>query len=81
MDIFQGVEKTNLSIDYHIEQLISIFGFEIIYDPSDGYIILQTPSGEYEIEASGIEDLRNSTCSFIKYKLQEIIEKSRKIGK
>ena len=75
-------EKANaLSLDFHIEQMARSFGYEITGDPSEGYLILRAPDGEYEIGEEDLKDLHNSTCSFMKFKLQEIKDRARKIGR
>lgn len=66
---------------YFLEQYIRNLGYEIIFDDKDAYLILRTKDREYEITMNDLDDLKASAKSFIQYKLHEIINKSRKIGK
>ncbi|MDU1412705.1 MAG: helix-turn-helix transcriptional regulator [Clostridium sp.] len=67
--------------NYSLEQYMYTLGYEIIKDMSEGDLILKAPEGEYEITMNDLNDLTSSTDSFIKFKISEIINKSRKIGK
>lgn len=67
------------NIDY-LESYIQTLGYEIIADESEGYLILKSSEGEYEINESQLNDLFNSSKSFIQFKIQEIVNNSRKIG-
>lgn len=66
---------------YFLEQYLNTLGYEILGDESEGYLILKSKDGEFEITEKDIDDIKNSARSFIEYKLQEITKKSRKIGK
>ncbi len=66
---------------YLIEQLIYSLGYDIIYDEEDGYVVLKHGKDEYEIEEKDVNDLYQSSTSFIEFKLQEIIKRSRKFPK
>lgn len=74
--IESSVNKLN-----YLEQYIKTLGYEIDGDASEGYLVINTPEGTYEITEDDITDLTNTTKSFILFKLQEIIKHSRKIGK
>lgn len=74
--IESSVNKLN-----YLEQYIKTLGYEIDGDESEGYLVINTPEGTYEITEDDITDLTNTTKSFILFKLQEIIKHSRKIGK
>lgn len=67
--------------NYSLEQYMYSLGYEIIMDSAEGYVILKAPEGEYEITMNDLSELISSTDSFIKFKISEIINKSRKIGK
>ena len=67
--------------NYFLEQYINTFGYEITGDYSEGYIFLETPTAEYELEDGDLDDLYNSTETFIKFKLSEIMGKRKKISK
>lgn len=73
----QSIKQTK---NYLIEQYLHYLGYEIIYD-SDGNVILDTANTQYEISELDIKDLQNNVDSFVKFKLSEIISKSRKIEK
>lgn len=62
---------------YFIEEYLLTLGYEIIYD-SEGNIILDTSDTEYEISESDIKDIQKSIDTFAKFKLSEIMSKSRK---
>lgn len=66
---------------YYLEQYIHTLGYKIITDPKDGYLIIESKDGEFEIEMKDLEELQTNSRSFIEYKIHEIINKSRKIGK
>lgn len=66
--------------NYFIEQYLETLGYEIIYD-SEGNIILDSKSAQYEISESDIINLQQSTDSFIKFKLFEIMSNSKIICK
>ncbi|WP_346867362.1 MULTISPECIES: helix-turn-helix transcriptional regulator [unclassified Clostridium] len=66
--------------NYSLEQYMYALGYEIIIDTAEGDIILKAPEGEYEITMNDLNDMTSSTDSFIKFKISEIINKSRKIG-
>lgn len=66
---------------YYLEQYLRALGYEIIYDMEEGSITLKSNSGEYELTENDINDLKASSKSFIEYKLYEIMNHSRKIGK
>lgn len=80
-DLVRSQEEVKQDTSFYFEQLIKALGIEIIFDEEDGYMVLRTDDGEFEINIQDVNDLNNSTCSFIKYKISEIKSKSRKIGK
>lgn len=65
---------------YFIEQYLLTLGYNIIYD-SKGNIILDAPDTQYEISELDIKDLQKSVDSFTKFKLSELMSKSRKFPK
>lgn len=77
----EQINELTSKLNFHIEHIMRIYGYEIAGDPSEGDILLRTHDGTYEITMDDVNDLRNSTVSFIKYKLQEIKDRSRKIGR
>ncbi|MFL0194815.1 helix-turn-helix domain-containing protein [Clostridium sp. WILCCON 0269] len=66
---------------YFLEHYLYILGYEIIREMKNGYLILKSKDGEFEINLLDIEDLKSSSKSFIEFKMSQIIKKSRKIGK
>ncbi|WP_143314952.1 helix-turn-helix transcriptional regulator [Clostridium sp. HBUAS56017] len=80
-EFFEDKPKIESPKNYYFEQYLRILGFEIIFHESEGYIILDTPNLQYEISASDLEDLQNSTDLFIKFKIAEITNKSKKYTK
>ena len=80
------VNTTDMSIDsisksYYLEQYINSLGYEITGNESEGYLIINALDGTYEITAKDLEELETTIKSFVLFKIQEIIKKSRKIGK
>lgn len=75
------VENKSNSKDYFLEQYIHTLGYEIIKEMENGYLILKSKDGEYEITQNDIDNLENNSKSFIEYNLYEIIKRSRKVGK
>ena len=69
-----------LILKYFLEQYLRTLGYEFIYD-SEGYVILDYLSSQYEISESDIADIQKSVKSFIKFKLLELMDKSKKISK
>lgn len=74
-------DKATSMINYNLEQYIHSLGFSIISDESEGNLILATKESEYEITLSDLESFENTTESFIKFKLSEIMNKSSKFNK
>ncbi|MFA6941914.1 MAG: helix-turn-helix transcriptional regulator [Clostridiaceae bacterium] len=66
---------------YYLEQYIRTLGYEIISDEKDAYLILRTKNEEYEITMNNLDDIKASSKSFVEYKLHEVMNKSRRIGK
>lgn len=77
-DSNQSIEQ--LQSDY-FEQYIKSIGYELEGDLSEGYLFIKTTEGTYEITMKDLEEIKISSRSFIEYTLNEIIKKSRKIGK
>ncbi|MGN2368916.1 helix-turn-helix domain-containing protein [Clostridium cagae] len=77
-DIPKSQSKNQLG--YLIEQYLCNLNFNIICD-SEGNIILDTNDAQYEISELDIKDLQKCVDSFIKFKVSEITNKSRKISK
>lgn len=82
LKLWEVVDKENPQ-NYFLEQYIRSLGYEVLHDEEDGYVILKSKEDEYEYEITekDIEELQTSSRSFIEYKLHELINKSRKIGK
>lgn len=78
MKRFENIDTAQT--DY-IEQYLYTLGYKIIREMENGYMILESKNGSFEIDESDIIDLKNSTKSFIEFKISEIIKKSRKVGK
>lgn len=81
-EFFDSKETTNSekTTEYFLEQYLRTLGYEFIYD-SEGYVILDYLSSQYEISESDITDIQKSVKSFIKFKLLELMDKSKKISK
>lgn len=77
---YEEFQAKNQSKKYFIEQYLLTLGYGIIYD-SDGNVILDTTDAQYEISELDIKDLQKSVDSFTKFKLSELMSKSRKIPK
>lgn len=73
--------KATSIINYNLEQYIQNLGFNIIGYEAEGYLILDTKEAEYEINLSDLKSFEDTTESFIKFKLSEIMNKSRKLNK
>lgn len=69
------------SSDYFLEQYLYTLGYEIIREMENGYMILKSENEEVEIDQNDLDELKISSKSFIEYKIHEIIERCRKIGK
>ncbi len=80
VDVNANIQTLKQSKSYFIEQYLLTLGYEVVYD-SEGNIILDTSNVQYEISELDIKDLQKSADSFIKFKLSEIMSKSRKISK
>ncbi|WP_338631497.1 helix-turn-helix domain-containing protein [Clostridium baratii] len=79
-DNLTNPNSTTSIINYNLEQYIENLGFRITGDEAEGYLFLTTKDTEYEISLSDLNDLENTTKAFIKFKLSEIIDKSRKFN-
>ncbi len=80
------VNNTDMPVDSaskadYLEQYIKSLGYEIDGDLSEGYIVIKAPDGTYEITEKDLEELTTTTKSFVLFKLQDIVSRSRKIGK
>lgn len=75
---FDSETSEKESKDYFFEQYLEKLGFEIIYDDVDGYLILSTSDGQYEISTMDLDKLQENIDSFIKFKISEITTKCRK---
>ncbi|MCT4544536.1 MAG: helix-turn-helix transcriptional regulator [Vallitalea sp.] len=62
-----------------LEKQLSNLGYEIIYELENGYMILRGPEGEFELEQNDDKFLKESTETYLKFKLQELMSKRRKI--
>lgn len=80
VDVNANIQTLKQSKNYFIEQYLLTLGYEVVYD-SEGNVILDTSNVQYEISELDIKDLQTSADSFIKFKLSEIMSKSRKISK
>lgn len=65
----------------YLKEYVKTLGYEVIADESEGYLVIKTNESEYEITQFQLDDLLNSSKSFMQFKLQDIINNSRKIGK
>lgn len=67
------------SSDYFLEQYLYTLGYTIIPEIENEYLILSSKDGnEIKIDKNDIIDLKNSTKSFIEFKISEIIKKAKK---
>lgn len=69
------------SFDYYMEMQLHLLGYKIIYDEEDGYIVLKGKEGEFEISQEDIEKLSGELKSFLNFKIYDLMQSSRKIGK
>jgi transcriptional regulator with XRE-family HTH domain len=69
------------STDYFFEQYLNKLGFEIIYDDTEGYLILNTSDAQYEVSPIDLDNLQDNVESFIKFKISEVTSKCRKFYK
>lgn len=69
----------NDSFDYFIERQMLLLGYEVISDSEDGYLCLIGKEGTFEISEIQLNDLRGSIKSYLKFKIQELIENSHQI--
>ena len=67
------------SFSYYVEMQIPLLGHEIIYDEEDAFVILKAAEGEYEISVEDLEKLSKEMEEFLKFKLFELKQNSRKI--
>ena len=72
-----GWEENNSSFDYLLEMQLELLGYSILYD-SEGNVTLFHNTDAYEITDADVKTLRNSVLSYIKFRLHEITEHSRK---
>lgn len=80
-DLLEESESKNyVELDY-LSEYIKTLGYKIDGDLVEGYLVINSPVGTYEITQKDIDDLNISIKSFVLFKLQEIINHSRKIGK
>lgn len=80
------INNTDMPVDSaskadYLEQYIKSLGYEIDGDLSEGYLVINAPDGTYEITKKDLEELTTTTKSFVLFKLQDIVSRSRKIGK
>ncbi|WP_462392469.1 helix-turn-helix domain-containing protein [Clostridium cadaveris] len=80
------VNNTDMPVDSaskadYLEQYVKSLGYEIDGDLSEGYLVINAPDGTYEITKKDLEELTTTTKSFVLFKLQDIVSRSRKIGK
>lgn len=70
-------EKQDSSFDFYLDMQLQLLGFSILYD-SEGNVTLFHNKDSYEITDTDVKNLSSSVLSYIKFKLQEIMEQSRK---
>lgn len=77
-----GIEdKKDPYYSNYLENYLEDTGYRIEYDEDNGSLFLVSDTAGYEITLDDIKDIKNSTKSFIQFKLSEVIKRSRKIGK
>jgi transcriptional regulator with XRE-family HTH domain len=64
---------------YFLDQKLAQIGFRVTGDEAEGYMWLEGPGGTYEITEDELTELDNSTTSYLKFKVNELVEKSNKI--
>ncbi len=69
------------SFEYFMEMQMNLLGYKVIYDEEDGYMVLKSSEGEYEISEDDIDNLTKELKSFLNFKIFDLMQKSRKIGK
>lgn len=75
------VPEVKRSFEYFMEMQMNLLGYKVIYDEEDGYIILKSSEGEYEISEDDINNLAKELKSFLNFKVYNLTQDSRKIGK
>lgn len=74
---FNADSKTNHLLKYSLrDDLLLLEGYQIIFDEDDASLFLKGNGRLYEIDAD-LDDLINSTQDFFRFKLNDILEKSR----
>ncbi|MVX64943.1 helix-turn-helix domain-containing protein [Clostridium chromiireducens] len=81
MDLVDTKTKEDTSQSNYLENYLSGTGYKIEYDEHNAALFLTSDNEGYEITLADIDDIKNSTKSFIQYKLSEVIKRSRRIGK
>lgn len=77
-----GSDNTNTEEQSnYLENYLEDTGYSIEYDEDNGSLFLVSDLGTYEITLEDIDDIKNSTKSFIQFKLSEVMKRSRKLGK
>lgn len=73
--------KVKRSFEYFMEMQLQLLGYKIIYDEEDGYIVLKGKEGEFEISQEDIEQLSGELKSFLNFKIFDLMQNSRILGK
>lgn len=74
-------EKLDKTFEYFIEKQMLLLGYEIIFDPKDAYVCLMGKEGTFEISEKQLVELSKNLKSFLNFKIHELMQSSRKIGK
>jgi len=80
MDWYESPQAKQ-SFDYYMEMQLYILGYEIIYDDKDGYIVLKSKAGEFELSQKDLPKLSDDLKSFLNFKIFDLMQNSRKFGK
>lgn len=76
----QTMLDKDTSKEYLLEQLINKMGYSLISDYSEGILGIKYKGAEYEISLDDLDHIYTSSASFIEFQLQDLINRSRKIG-
>lgn len=74
------VPEVKKSFEYFMEMQLALLGYKIIYDEEDGYIILKSNEGEYEISEDAVNNLTNELKSFLSFRVFDLMQNSRRLG-
>lgn len=72
------VNKESDSSTFFIEQKLSQIGYNLCGDEDNGYLWIDYPDGILEVNKDDLDELDQSSASFLKFKLEELKQKNIK---